>query len=59
MAAGYYHSCAVRDGDGHVVCWGRNGYGELTPPSPGEVVAAVSGGYYFSMALSASDGKAL
>ena len=59
VAAGGSHSCAVRDGDGHVACWGRNDDGESTPPSPGRVVVAVSGGYYFSMALNASDGKAL
>jgi alpha-tubulin suppressor-like RCC1 family protein len=31
VSAGYAHTCGLK-GDGTVVCWGWNGYGQSTPP---------------------------
>lgn len=33
ISSGMKHACAVTRGDGEVHCWGRNDYGESTPPS--------------------------
>ena len=41
VAAGQDHSCALR-ADGEVVCWGRNAYGESSPP-PGPFLQVVAG----------------
>ena len=63
VAAGHYHSCGIRGGDAHVVCWGNNGGGESTYPNPGEEMVAVeAGGSHFraySNALRASDGHVM
>ena len=41
ISSGMKHACAVtRDGDVH--CWGRNDYGESTPPSGKFVQVSVS-----------------
>ena len=62
VAAGVHHSCGVRGGDGHAVCWGRSEgdwYGETIPPSPREQVNFMNAGGWFSMAIRTSDEKAL
>jgi alpha-tubulin suppressor-like RCC1 family protein len=33
ISSGMKHACAVTRGDGEIHCWGRNDYGESTPPS--------------------------
>ena len=33
IAAGWYHSCAIRAGSGAVVCWGDDYLGQATPPA--------------------------
>ena len=41
IAAGRYHSCAIRAGTGNAICWGRNDYaGQLAAP---DAVNGVSG----------------
>ncbi|CAN5698092.1 hypothetical protein BH11ARM2_BH11ARM2_06230 [soil metagenome] len=51
VAAGYYHSLALKS-DGSVVAWGYNGDGETTVPSSAlSGVVAVSAGVYHSLAL--------
>jgi hypothetical protein len=52
VAAGYYHSCAIRSGTGAVVCWGSNFDGEATPPASvngtsGTANAVAAGGTSF------------
>jgi len=32
VAAGYHHACGITDDD-RVLCWGRNGWGEGSPPT--------------------------
>ena len=64
VAAGAHHSCGIRGGDAHVVCWGHNGYGgESTYPNPGEAVVAVGAGgssnQVYSNALRVSDGRVM
>jgi len=55
IAAGGSHSLALRS-DGTIVGWGRNDYGQATPP-PGNDFIAIAGGYH-SLALR-SDGTIL
>ena len=43
MSAGGSHNCAVSAGDGSVVCWGGNYYGQSTPPE-GVAFTQVSAG---------------
>jgi len=44
VAAGWHHSCALRD-DGSVFCWGNNDSGQGTPP-PGMRFTAISAGWF-------------
>jgi alpha-tubulin suppressor-like RCC1 family protein len=48
LAAGHSHTCALR-GDGSIVCWGSNYYGESTPPSG--TFKQLSAGTSFTCAL--------
>src|SRR5204863_431680 len=48
ISAGYDHTCEVLS-DGTVVCWGRNDYGQATPP--GGTFSAVSVGYQHTCGL--------
>ena len=59
VAAGYEHSCGVRGGDGHAVCWGDNTHYGATPPTPGVAIVIIAAGYWFGMAVRSSDGKPL
>ena len=43
VAAGYYHTCAVRS-DGRLICFGRNGNGQCDVPSDLGPVLAISAG---------------
>ena len=44
VAAGYYHTCAVRS-DGRLICFGRNGNGQCDVPSDLGPVLAVAAGF--------------
>ena len=66
VVAGYWHSCGIRGGDGHPICWGSDNNnwhssptdeGAATPPVPGVGVVAISAGIAFSMALRSDNGK--
>jgi hypothetical protein len=46
VTAGFNHACAIRSGDGTLVCWGDDTFGEASPP-PG-AFASVSAGYEFT-----------
>ena len=59
VSAGNVHSCGVRGGDGHAVCWGDNTDNGATPPTPGVAIVIIAAGYYFGMAVRSSDGKPL
>ena len=59
VAAGYEHSCGVRGGDGHAVCWGDNTYDGATPPTPRTAIVITAAGYEFGMAVRSSDAKPL
>ncbi len=50
LAAGGYHSLAVKEG-GTVVAWGRNNYGQGSIPETLGDVSALSAGVWHSMAL--------
>jgi uncharacterized repeat protein (TIGR01451 family) len=52
VAAGGYHSLAVRS-DGTVVAWGSNSYGQTTVPPGLGTVTQVAGGAFHSLALKA------
>ena len=52
IAAGEYHSLALK-ADGTVVAWGDNGYGQTTVPSGLSNVVAIAAGGYHSLALTA------
>jgi hypothetical protein len=55
VAAGYSHSLAAKS-DGTVVAWGWNGFGQTTVPTNlSGVVVALAGGYFHSLAISATD----
>ena len=46
IAAGWYHTVALK-GDGTVVAWGYNGYGQCNvPPGLSGVTAIAAGGYH-------------
>ena len=53
LSSGYGHACALRP-DGRAVCWGRNDYGQASPP-PGERFVSISAGAANTCALR-SDG---
>ena len=56
IAAGYYHSLALKS-DGSVVGWGNNDYGQINiPQSAQSGVTAIAAGQYHSLALK-SDGS--
>ena len=46
IAAGRYHSCAIRAADGAVVCWGENSDGRAAPPD-----AVNAAGGIFTLAI--------
>lgn len=46
--AGGRHTCGLR-ADGSLICWGRNDYGQATPPSG--IFTQLSMGYYHACAL--------
>ncbi|MGB7963284.1 MAG: PxKF domain-containing protein, partial [Propionicimonas sp.] len=50
IAAGDYHNLALK-GDGTVVAWGNNDYGQGTVPAGLVEVTAISAGYFHSLAL--------
>jgi hypothetical protein len=50
VAAGYYHSLALKE-DGSVLAWGWNGYGQTSVPAGLNDVVAISAGLYHSVAL--------
>lgn len=50
IAAGYYHSLALR-ADGAVVAWGLDNYGQTNAPPGLTNVIAIAAGEYHSMAL--------
>jgi len=50
VAAGYYHSVALR-GNGLVVAWGSNGKGQTSVPGDLSEVVAIAAGGYHSVAL--------
>ena len=54
IAAGYYHSLALKS-NGTVVAWGRNNYGQSAVPADLSDVIAISGGSEHGLALR-SDG---
>ena len=43
ISVAYGHACAIRMDDGDLVCWGRDSYGEATPPV-GETTSRETGG---------------
>jgi len=60
IAAGGFHDCAIQAGSGAVVCWGRDGVGQATPPpsvdgSAGSA-AAIATGSFHSCAIQAGTG---
>jgi alpha-tubulin suppressor-like RCC1 family protein len=40
VSAGWYHSCGIQP-DGTAQCWGRNDYGQASPPSGGFTAVSV------------------
>jgi hypothetical protein len=57
LAAGAWHSVALRD-DGGLVAWGNNWDGQCDVPATGSPVVAVAAGGYHNLALTA-EGRAL
>jgi hypothetical protein len=49
LAAGEYHTCALKT-DGSLACWGRDNYGQSTPPA-GTDYAQVAAGLYHTCAV--------
>ncbi|MGA2094296.1 MAG: RCC1 domain-containing protein, partial [Sedimentisphaerales bacterium] len=45
MTAGSYHNLALRK-DGSIIGWGRNDYGQATPPVQTGFVAIAAGEYH-------------
>jgi hypothetical protein len=45
VAAGYFHSCAVKN-DNAVSCWGDNSFAQSTPPASSLFVAVAAGKYH-------------
>ena len=56
VSAGRFHTCAVRAGDGTVVCWGDNSSGQTVVPATVGAVTQVSADGYHTCAVKASDG---
>jgi hypothetical protein len=42
LSAGSTHTCALREADSSIACWGQNTYGESSPP-PGSFAAVAAG----------------
>jgi len=57
IASGSYHTVALK-GDGTVVAWGRNDYGQATTPAGLTGVTAIAAGGFHTMALK-EDGTAV
>ena len=57
IAAGYNHNLALKN-DGSIVAWGRDDYGQATPPAGNDFVAIAAGGVMYSHSLALkSDGS--
>jgi alpha-tubulin suppressor-like RCC1 family protein len=52
VSAGGYHTCGLKE-DGTLQCWGVNGYGQTTVPSPNTNWAQVNAGGYHTCGLKA------
>jgi alpha-tubulin suppressor-like RCC1 family protein len=50
IAAGSFHSLALK-GNGTVVSWGSNAFGQASPPAGLSGVTAIAAGPYHSLAL--------
>lgn len=60
VAVGEYHSCAIREVTGLVVCFGQNLYGELLGPSSLTVAfKSVTSGYAFSCGIRSDNLQAM
>jgi hypothetical protein len=63
IAAGGYHSCAIRAETGNVVCWGLDNRGQTWPPTSVDgtdgTASAVSTGDYHSCGIQAETGNVI
>ena len=70
VSAGYSHTCAIRQNDSRVLCWGANSYGQLgdgtttqrtnpTPVNDTSACSSASSGTEFSCALRQNDSRVL
>ena len=55
VGAGVFHTCAIST-DGTVACWGKNSFGQSSPPSG--TFRAISAGGYHTCGIRADDGLA-